>query len=132
MVEPKIHEGDGAELLVQIDSHFIELPEEELKSLGLDNTAGLEPDSAWLSNLSQERLFTVLNGRTGVDILSGPRMTTPNGQQGEISGLRMTDIDGEGYSIGPSVQIIPEILEDGRGVTLTVNAGVVLPTNTSP
>jgi hypothetical protein len=132
MIEPKLQEGDGTELLVQIDSHFFELPEEKLESLGLDKTAGTEPDSAWLSNLSKEKLFTKLLGRTGIDILSGPRMTILNGQRDEFSGLQSVDIGGEDYSIGPSVQIMPEILENGRGVTLTVNAGIVLPTDTLP
>jgi len=132
MVEPSIQEGDGTEQLVQAVGYFIELPEEELESLGLDKTAGSAPDSAWLSNLSRERLFALVNDRPGIDILSAPRITIPNGQQGEISDSRTIDIDGEDYAVGASIQILPEILENGQGVKLIVKAGVVQPTDTPP
>jgi len=119
---------------VYIQSRFVKVPEGLLNEIGWGGirTDQADSDQGWLASTADGPFIDELLLKSeGVEILSGPRVITLNGIQAEITVRETVQIDGRPYGIGPSLQVTPQVLPDGAGVRLSMNAAVILPAGAS-
>lgn len=133
-VMPKVNQVDGG-TTVDIQTRFIELPEDAFITLGLD---GLKADGQKSSaqivldaDLA-EAILEKLKQWGGVNLLSAPRITSANGRQARISMENTRTVDGVTFKAGPSVDVVPTIAADGSSIDLTVVAQLRQPLKVQP
>jgi len=133
-VMPKVNQVDGG-TTVDIQTRFIELPEDAFVTLGLD---GLKADGQRSSSQlimdagPVEAILEKLKQWQGVNLLSAPRITSANGRQARISMENTRTVDGVTFKAGPSVDVVPTIAADGSSIDLTVVAQLRQPLKVQP
>ncbi len=139
LIEPTLIDETGKEITVeqarekagtaQIDlqTRFVEVPEELLQSLGLKNVVSDGNQSSAQLTLTKDQSELLLKNLTngaGIDTLSAPRITTANGRQAQVSVTDERTIDNQKYQFGPKVEVVPQISPDGSSIKLTVDASI--------
>ena len=112
---------------VVVRTHFIEMTDAILQSIAAQQQAG--QDGLVRATFNQTRTAEVLEqlkNTAGVDILSAPSVTTLDGRQAQVAVQEARTFDGQQYSIGPSVDLIPVIAGNGA-IRLTMAPKIALP-----
>ena len=133
LMEPAlIANNPGEAPQVMIQAKIVELTEEAFSTAGLaalrsegKTTAAqsvLESDQA---RLLMESLLTT----PGVNVLSTPRVSTLDGRQAQMKITNLKTIGGTQYELGPSLDVIPRVLNDG---TMDMSVTVRLQMETIP
>lgn len=118
---------------LMILSRILEYPEDASEALGIARFGSRYSDSSgaeWTVRISlaeAQRLMATAKGLAGVDVLSAPRMVTSSGVQSKISSVEMGSLpNGETYKVGPTVDFVPTISDDGQSVQLRMTAQINL------
>jgi hypothetical protein len=110
---------------INIQSRFVELPEDELQksALGGMRIQGRESSAQSVLEADQSRrLLEYLNTTQGVSVSSLPEVTTLDGRQAQVKSIELWPIDGVEHEVGSILDIVPRISAGGRTVDLTVQA----------
>jgi hypothetical protein len=111
---------------VLVQSHLIAVPDRLLDRLGLQDLrseADASQNSAALDPARFAALLKFAEGERGVEVLSAPRVLTPNGQSATIS-VRQARPDGT--ETGPLLKLTPTLDATGANVRLEVGLEVNL------
>jgi type II secretory pathway component GspD/PulD (secretin) len=124
MISPEaVSNGSGQEVLVE--TKFIQATDEIFSAVGLET---LRPDfsESGLNLIMEDAHYRVLvralEQKSGVDVLSAPRLSTRDGGAAQI---RITDshfINGTSFETGPTLDITPSIAADGSGIQINFEA----------
>ena len=79
-------------------------------------------ESGRLSDPDARGLFRTLEQEEGVDFLTTPKVTTLSGRQAQIPAFDSVEIDGQTIQLGPVLDFVPTIADDGSSVSLNVQA----------
>jgi type II secretory pathway component GspD/PulD (secretin) len=113
---------------VLVQARWVEAGETQLAALNLSELINREPDQPFTGKMDAEELkalIEALESTEGVDILSAPRIQTSSGVQGSISVTEQKVINGESHVLGPAIDLLPHITENGD-VEMTVVAALTL------
>jgi hypothetical protein len=105
---------------VNIQTQLIEVPKDVLAGLNLNalNAEG-NPREAILSKERLSGLITALKDVEGVNFIGASAVSTLGGREATISQTEDKIIGGEKYSLGPVIDLLPEISKDKKSVTLS-------------
>ena len=123
---------------VMIKNRFVEVPDALLDQFGLGKLrAGdsQDPGTSQLFTAEQSAsLLKTMETTDGVEILAAPTVITANGRQAQMSVTHdYTAPNGQVYSLGPTVDIVPHISADGQAVDMTITPQLTVPrTNSVP
>ncbi|MBM3845291.1 MAG: sigma-70 family RNA polymerase sigma factor [Verrucomicrobia bacterium] len=117
---------------IVLESQFFEIPDdvldETLSALNLASISKLKTDGKATSSHSlftsdeADLLLKTLKATSGVNLLSTPRILTPDGTQAALSVTENKVVAGREHALGPSLDVEPRITADGSSVNLTVVA----------
>jgi hypothetical protein len=101
-----------------VEARFIEIPAEQLD-------AGLQ-SSLNAGFVGQQELNGILENlqKAGAVVLATPRMTTLLNRQGELSIANPIDVEGESVLLGPSINYLPRVSENGTGILLEIQSSL--------
>ena len=129
LVEPIVGEAEMAGQ-VTIQARFAEMPEDVLIKAGLDWMKSDAKESTAQSILDPEQaahLLATLENSSGVNVMSGPKVSTLDGRQAQIKTVNLRTFGpGETHELGQVVDVVPNLSADGRSVDLTVIAQLKL------
>ncbi len=118
---------------VMIQSRILAYPEEVGERLGLAQFNLDEKDgfrTGKTQKLSVEfvnELLKFAGESAGVDLMSSPRVTTLAGRQAQTQAQQIRSLpNGDTYSTGPVIDVIPNVSADGRSVQVMFNARLSL------
>ena len=118
---------------VTIQSRILAYPEEVGERLGLAQFNVDEKDgfrTGKTQKLSVEFVNQLLKSAgesVGVELMSSPKLTMLTGRQGQIQTQQIRSLpNGDTYSTGPVIDVIPNVSADGRSVQLMLNARLSL------
>ena len=125
LVTPQMEPGAVGSRSVTITAKFFAAPDEMLAEVGLDGYKTDEKETSRGGLLTEEEVLTLqksLEAAAGADVLGAPRVTTLEGRQAQIQvNERVTLPESqEAVDLGPSVDLVPQISEDGQSIDLTV------------
>ena len=127
LVEPKVIElsrpGYVGSILLQ--GKFIEVPDEALRSLGLEKLRAETRAASIQTLLSADQIkstIAALEAFPGATVLSRPRIQTGDGVQASLRVTEQKTVAGQEQAVGPSLDVDPRIASDGSSVNLTVVA----------
>ena len=110
--------GGGADE-VMLQTHYVELSEQALATLGLDSLKSDAMETTAQLTLDGTRARATLNDlrqTTGVDLLGFPRLSTLSGRQGQLKWAET----------GPMADVVPTIAADGQSAELQIKAQMPL------
>jgi hypothetical protein len=112
---------------IVVRTHFLDVPDAVLESLNPHQSGRSDGviEATFTENGSHE-LMERLRNTAGVDILSPPAVTTLSGRRAQVAVQDVRMLDGQQHSVGPSVDLVPVIAQNG-GVSLTVVPTIALP-----
>jgi hypothetical protein len=113
---------------VTITAKIAECPESTLEKLAgiYGNTTG----PAVLTESQAASALSVLTTETGVDLLTGPSVTTLSGRQAQLSIQQPVELDGTNVMVGPAFDVIPTVQADGESIHIAAVFNLTqLPTN---
>ena len=130
LVQPHIDNSNPGQTSVLLEVKVIDVSNEALERLGIKwETTDQKSSSlkALLSKSDGEALLKSFEKSEGTDILSAPRVLTAAGRQAQISVLEQKSFEGQNYELGPTIDLVPHLSNDGLGIDLTVAAQLNLP-----
>jgi hypothetical protein len=114
---------NGATPELAMDIKFASVLAEDTERLGLGNFLASDNKSTVAVNLSASQAASLINDiqqSSGANMLSMPRVTTEQGRQVAVSMREDVMIAGKNQTLGPSVDMVPGISQDGASVNLGV------------
>jgi hypothetical protein len=123
MVTPKVVESEnGNQVLIR--TSIVESSEEGMVGLGLsglpDGITEISSGEIYDSESVRDILAKQVEGG-GVSIVSSPSVMALDGQAASVFTGQTVEIDGEFHQVGPSIELVSTIMEDGTSVNLEVN-----------
>jgi hypothetical protein len=118
---------DPAGNQITLRTRFVEMPEAVLQSLNPHQSPRSDGiiEATFNENRTEE-LFERLRNTSGVDMLEPPPVTTLPGRQTQIAAQDALTFDGEKHWVGPMVDFVPAIAQNGA-VSLNLAPKIVLP-----
>lgn len=101
---------------ITLDHKIIEVPDTVARNLGLAELKTIQSNTTrhGVFDAQQTEVFwKQLEESDGVDVLSSPKVITLSGREAQVSALNSTVIGGLQYQLGPTLEIIPTILDGG-------------------
>lgn len=127
-VEPR---SDGRQVL--IIPRFLEYREEDAEALGVlafQSDVGNRPDPSRAQRIGRdhaEQLIAAASSTVGVNVLSAPRVSTLSGNPAQVAAVQMKSLpNGETYTVGPTIDLVPNVSADGNSVQLMMTARINL------
>ena len=125
LVSPRITGANGEQVFIQ--AFIVEAPDAVLAELGLDAIKVPGEESSIKEVLSAgraEAIFEKLKGTEGVKFVAQPQALTLRGQEATVSVTQPITIAGEPQHLGPTIKVLPSVLDDGRTLNIRVAAEV--------
>lgn len=80
---------------------------------------------AKLNGLSMAQIKEEIEKAGGGDVLTAPLVTSLSGRQARVSVSEARTTAGGQVELGPNVDVVPVVAEDGSGITVTIKASLV-------
>ncbi len=129
IVSPSISGRESATPnVITVEQKIVEVPDQVAGKLGLAELRTTQNDTTQngiFDGDQAEVFWKELEESDGVDLLSSPKISTVSGRSAQVSALQSIIIDGQQYNLGPTVEIVPTILDNGS-LKLTLTGRVTL------
>jgi hypothetical protein len=111
---------------VSIATTWIEVSEETAKKIRVGGFLDQSGEQfATLNGSSIAQIKEEIEKAGGGDILSTPNVTSLSGRQARVSISEARTTPGGQVELGPNVDVVPVVAEDGSGITVTMKASLV-------
>ena len=117
IVSPSITGPDSATPnVITVEQKVVEVPDQVARNLGLAELRTAQNDTTQngiFDGPQAEAFWKELEESEGVELLASPKISTISGRQAQVSALEAIIIDGQQYNVGPAVEILPTLLDNG-------------------
>ncbi len=124
-------QGNDSDESINIKAFIVECTEDAAVSYGLAQFIQDEGGATKPATLSSDLFETLTEkGGSGIDLYNKASVTTLSGRQTQIqciTGMQKS-LSGEDIPLGPTVDILPKIAEDGKSLDMDVVTSVTYPT----
>lgn len=125
-------QGDNADQ-IRIKTTVFEVNSDALSKFGLDafKADGTQSSLQQIFQADQANLLLKqLKETEGARLIAQTGLVTTDGRQAQVQSMDEQLVDGEGHSLGPSIDIVPVISADKSAIDMTLQAGVNRPSTT--